>query len=70
MIANASTRLSELQSDVKDLDERIRRVEEEYAEEQRIWQDLERMWDEIDHLRGGLTAGEVGARAVDEDRGE
>jgi len=36
MIANASTRLAEMQADVKDLDDRIRHVEEEYAEELRV----------------------------------
>lgn len=36
MIANASTRLAELQADVKDFDDRIRRVEAEYTEELRV----------------------------------
>jgi hypothetical protein len=35
MIANASTRLAELQADVNDLDDRLRRLEEEFADELR-----------------------------------
>lgn len=44
--------------------------EAEYAEIEHGRQELEHIWDEIERQRGGPLTEELGAQAVDEDRGE